>query len=130
MPKSEPIGYAGAHHAVARRRGKARKFDCVDCENPAREWSYDHSDPDEFRSSTGKWYSTDIRRYEPRCRTCHVTFDRQHRITLAEYIAPLVKHAIAQRNWARRHNDRDMEDFWDDELERLVITLVGPNANA
>lgn len=46
----------------------------------ARDWSYDHTDPDERygRDREGAAlhpYSLDPARYQPRCRTCHIAFD-------------------------------------------------------
>jgi hypothetical protein len=58
-------GYMTAHRRVAAERGKASEYDCVDCSQPAAEWSY---------VGTG-YYSTDTSLYSPRCRSCHTIFD-------------------------------------------------------
>ncbi len=52
------------HHRVAKARGAASGYACVDCGQPAREWS------------TVNPYSGDIRaRFQPRCRKCHRRYD-------------------------------------------------------
>lgn len=123
------LSYHAAHTQVSKIRGRARHHQCIECGNPARQWSYDHIDPDELESPTGLQYSVDPDHYDPRCMTCHRTFDRQHRRAelqaIAEPIVDQVKHAVAQRDRARRHNDRPAEDYWDDELERLIEPLQG-----
>lgn len=122
--ESPQLSYHVAHYYVSKTRGRARRHQCIDCGQPARQWSYDHADPDELESPAGLQYSVDPQHYDPRCMTCHRTFDQQHRRTelqaIAEPIVNQVKHAVAQRDRARRHRDRDAEDYWDDELERLI----------
>lgn len=67
--------YRAAHARIQRDRGFARDYMCVDCNRPADDWSYDHSDPDELVSQGGQPYSLDIMCYEPRCTPCHAVFD-------------------------------------------------------
>lgn len=115
MSKSDRTGYGTVHVRLLRTRGPARNYQCVDCGNAAREWSYNHA---EF----GR-YSDDLDNYDPRCRACHVKFDRQRLRDATEPLKAEVKHAVAQRDRARRHDDRNTEDYWDDELDRLTTLL-------
>lgn len=73
------------HKRLARARGSAKGYACVDCGKPAEEWSYDRTDPAELTSTHGKArlrYSLDLARYAPRCVRCHRTFDRSTVIRL------------------------------------------------
>ncbi len=69
------IGYSGAHRRVTAQRGHANTHRCSDCGQPARHWSYDHTDPDEQRTQNGWPYSVDPWHYSPRCASCHKRFD-------------------------------------------------------
>ena len=67
MKKRKPTdSYSTAHMRIYAERGWASDYDCVgdsvpgsgltpgwrfDCPNMAEEWSYDHTDPDEFLAS-------------------------------------------------------------------------------
>ena len=115
--------YTSVHIALSRKRGKASARDCVDCHRPARDWSYDHKDPNEIRCETGEFYSLNPDHYEARCRSCHLKFDKEHRISVARELLPHVKYAVALRNRARRRNDIESEDFWDDRLDWLMTLL-------
>lgn len=53
------------HFHVPRKRGKASKYRCVDCHEPAAQWSTIHG-------RSGENYEAD---YEPRCVRCHVRYD-------------------------------------------------------
>lgn len=68
----------GIHVRLRNFRGRASQYACIDCGDVARDWSYDHSDPNEKRDSYGV-YSTDMNRYEPRCSSCHKRFDIAYR---------------------------------------------------
>lgn len=68
------ITYSGAHSRVRAARGAARGPRCVDCDAPAKHWSYSHDDPNELVSDEGP-YSADVEHYAPRCVSCHKTFD-------------------------------------------------------
>lgn len=62
---SKPCGtLAGVHYRLYVVKGKARQFQCVDCDRQALDWSWIH-DTDKF----------DIENYEPRCRRCHKIYD-------------------------------------------------------
>lgn len=58
---SDPRAYRTRHAKVARNRGKASSYECVDCGRPAQEWSTVHGATD----------VTDVNQYEPRCIRCH-----------------------------------------------------------
>lgn len=73
--RGDDVGYVAAHDRVRRLHGSAKGYACVDCGGPARQWSYDHTDPNE-RLHKGKYaYSPDPARYVPRCVPCHKVFD-------------------------------------------------------
>ena len=81
VPRKAVVKYRAAHARIEVDRGKASSQSCIDCERPAQQWSYNHSDPnelvewDEFMS-IWKAYSLDTDRYDPRCRSCHTKFDK------------------------------------------------------
>lgn len=60
-------------------KGDAAQHDCIRCGGAASQWAYDHTDPNEKAYRSGKYlvpFSTDIERYHPMCRGCHVKMDR------------------------------------------------------
>lgn len=76
------LTYQGAHSRVRRMRGRASRRACVDCSQPAAQWSYDHADLDELVEPAelgGKRYSAKPERYQPRCCSCHALFDKARR---------------------------------------------------
>lgn len=81
-PKGGITGYDGAHKRVTRSRGPATAHMCVDCDNPAQEWSYSGADTDELVTDPtirgehpGLRYSLDPNFYDPRCKKCHRAMD-------------------------------------------------------
>lgn len=79
--------YLAAHKRIYRLRGPAAGQVCVDCAGPADQWSYDHADPAERTELViSKWpdtthlvrFSIDPDHYQPRCYSCHATFDKRH----------------------------------------------------
>jgi len=70
----DSVSYDGWHARLYAIKGRAADHTCVDCHCAARDWSYDHCDPDERQSDDGP-YSLDASHYAPRCRRCHSTFD-------------------------------------------------------
>lgn len=72
----DDVTYIGMHFRIRREQGSARQHPCVDCGRQAREWSYDHADSDERDSVHGP-YSVDMSHYQPRCKSCHATFDKR-----------------------------------------------------
>lgn len=77
--------YAGAHKRIVYDRGRAGDYTCVDCGQPAAEWSLrDDVSPDALRRGavrlkTGDtiqaYYSVNAQDYDPRCRPCHRAYD-------------------------------------------------------
>lgn len=130
MSDATTPSYAAMHSRINHRRGLARRRDCVDCGQPARHWSYDHADPNEITSPTGLEYSSDPAHYDPRCRTCHDSFDQRYRKAgiprlhaLAAALEPQIRAAIVERERVRKRNDLAAIAYWDDELERLTAPL-------
>ena len=74
-PHGDGTSYTQAHIRVHRLHGRAADQTCLHCGNPAAEWAYDHSDPDQRVSATGQPYSVDPDHYLPLCRSCHRRFD-------------------------------------------------------
>lgn len=73
------LSYAGAHQRVRRELGKAAGNPCVECGNPATDWAYDRTDPDEcigYQSYSRRCvYSQWPEFYMPLCRSCHTSLD-------------------------------------------------------
>ena len=68
------VGSRAAHNRVDRARGKASAHQCVDCERPAKDWSFDHLVEPDAITAEGP-YSLDVNAYSPRCRVCHKALD-------------------------------------------------------
>lgn len=73
------IGYTGAHHQVRRLRGHAKEHACLHCGGQARDWAYDHQDPNPGWESANGVFSRDPERYIPLCVLCHKRFDDRMR---------------------------------------------------
>lgn len=76
--QSADRSYPTAHYRVRRDRGPAAAQQCQHCPEPAAEWAYDHTDPDELLGvDHGRRvpYSLDPARYMPLCVDCHRLFD-------------------------------------------------------
>jgi hypothetical protein len=77
--KGDDIGYSGAHSRIKANQGAPSEHLCIDCGRPAKDWSYDHEDPNQLTEDCGRYqgrpYSADPAHYVPRCRKCHNTFD-------------------------------------------------------
>lgn len=71
----DDCGIQGVHGRVFRERGRAKDHFCANCGEPAKEWAYDHQDPNEKISPGGYPYSLDIDHYEPLCWPCHRRMD-------------------------------------------------------
>ena len=76
--------YRGVHKRVARERGKAVEYPCIDCGAQALQWSYNGLADDELThvgEIQGRLiqarYSPNPVHYEPRCGKCHANFDRR-----------------------------------------------------
>lgn len=68
-------GYSAMHSRVKSERGPACAHECAHCGGRARDWAYDHSDPNP-RYWRGHPFSLDKARYIPLCRRCHYRLDR------------------------------------------------------
>ena len=87
------VSYYGAHHRVRYTYGPARNYPCVDCGEPADDWSYIGGCPDEFsgpvRNSNGitcfLHWSGDPKFYVPRCRPDHAAHDRARRTAIESF---------------------------------------------
>lgn len=69
--------YLGAHKAVIRVFGAAKRYACVICGTQAAQWAYNHQDKDE-RVGSGAYpftYSFDVLYYQPMCVPCHRKLD-------------------------------------------------------
>lgn len=75
-PRGDSASYNAVHLRLKRDRGIATQHLCCDCGQPARTWSYNHSDPGVQVDEKGRPYSTDLAHYTPRCVTCHNKLDR------------------------------------------------------
>lgn len=79
--RTATTSYRTAHKRVHSVRGMASAHSCVDCGNPAQEWSYDHADPAalvEVVKGFPMAYSENVGHYEPRCIPCHRGYDAPH----------------------------------------------------
>lgn len=66
--------YNAVHQRLILMFGRASTHSCA-CGSPARQWAYQHTDPDEKRHPSGYPYSTDVHHYKPMCVSCHKTLD-------------------------------------------------------
>lgn len=71
--------YGAVHDRLRNALGSAKLRLCVRCDGPAREWAYDHSDPDEKHDELKGAYSLDPKFYVPMCISCHRKFDYRRR---------------------------------------------------
>lgn len=72
--KNHDITYFTAHQRVTDRRGRAADYLCRHCGEQAKQWAYDHLDPDQMTSPSGT-YSAKPQHYVPLCVSCHRRFD-------------------------------------------------------
>jgi hypothetical protein len=80
----EVPGYFAAHRRVSHERGAASSHLCIDCGDPATDWSYRGGAEKEFTqersSSNGNMYtvpySIEPDDYDPRCKHCHNIRDK------------------------------------------------------
>lgn len=78
-PRIERPSYATAHGRTVSARGPARENPCAHCGGTARDWAYDHDDPQELHDVVRGMvlrYSADPEHYLPLCKSCHARFDR------------------------------------------------------
>lgn len=64
------------HQWMRRTLGLASSYPCIVCLRDARDWAYQHSDPEElYDPVSGEPYSLDPSHYRPMCRQCHKILD-------------------------------------------------------
>lgn len=77
----DDASYNATHIRLRASRGPARHHLCVDCGHRAGDWSYAGGAPDERSDTTGANaghpFSLNMAFYVPRCRPCHLRFDRR-----------------------------------------------------
>lgn len=98
-PAERATSYTTQHWRLRDRRGPAKLLKCVDCaangvDKYAYDWSHRHgTDPE------------DVMNYDPRCRKCHIAYDKSgHRIPHTE--AARTKMSASQR---RRYGTDERE---------------------
>lgn len=77
-PRTVTPTYLAAHKVVTRARGQATWQKCVDCGRTALDWSLRYEADADYDERKGMYYSMDPGDYEPRCRSCHVDYDRNN----------------------------------------------------
>ena len=93
------MSYRTIHWRLHKRQGPARKYPCIGCGGPARDWAYMHTAGENERQDENGTYSDDPDDYEPMCRSCHDEVDG--------FTAP-ARAALAERRRtdpARRERD-------------------------
>lgn len=69
------VEYRAMHMRLETQRGKARWYNCENCNNKAADWAMYPFAPNQLVSSEpgheGLSYSLEIRYYRPLCRVCH-----------------------------------------------------------
>ena len=81
-PRQQVVSYWGMHSRVKLAKGSASKYLCLDCGNPANDWTHNPSCQDilygkgkEGRPNLNP-YCLHLEHYEPRCTPCHMLFDK------------------------------------------------------
>lgn len=74
---SPRTGYETAHSRIRRTRGRAAECVCIACGEQAKDWAYNHNEPDPraVTDHKGRVYSDDPSFYVPMCRPCHRALD-------------------------------------------------------
>jgi hypothetical protein len=69
--------YGSVHRGIRVNMGSAKGLTCVDCGNLAYDWSLKkEADNLVFDANWPGWFSVEVDDYEPRCRSCHISYDR------------------------------------------------------
>ena len=80
----DSVTYKAVHIRLVRERGRASEFSCVECDEKAEQWAYQHGDSAELESPwrgqdgatrTVK-FTPNLSAYEPMCRRCHTALDK------------------------------------------------------
>ena len=69
--------YETVHIYLRRDKGDPTALSCVECGQQAKEWAYNHTDPDELRDPKGRAYSMSAKFYQAMCRSCHRRMDNK-----------------------------------------------------
>lgn len=75
------MSYDSVHRKLKKTRGSASGFDCLVCDERAKYWAYDYTDPNPLYRTSGNRkspYSEDLRKYKPLCALHHVRNDRKY----------------------------------------------------
>lgn len=78
--RKPPETYRQVHKRLVTDRGSASGYLCVDCDEPAQDWSHDCLVAENLMQEIrGKRliFSTDLSVYQPRCKPCHNRLDAQ-----------------------------------------------------
>jgi hypothetical protein len=79
--RGDAVGYAARHDRLRAAYGKASEHSCVNCNEPAIDWSLnpdvsaERLRADADAQSQGLQFSLEDSDYSPRCRACHVALD-------------------------------------------------------
>jgi hypothetical protein len=76
---ADRVSYRTAHKRIERAKGKAVGHSCVDCGRRAQDWSLRHDALVTHLGNNGGFscrYSGDPDDYDPRCKACHLAYDR------------------------------------------------------
>lgn len=116
------LSYEQVHDRLKSTRGRAATHRCVGCGEQARDWAYNHSEPEPLISKKGSPYSQDLKAYDPMCSPCHKRRDRLQRRP-----DPMVK--IRAQRAAGIATDGDIEVLSEmvalhDEIEQHIAETV------
>lgn len=73
----EEPNYKAMHQRVRAARGRAVDHRCIDCGQPAEDWSCRRDVP--LVCTDKRYYSLNVEHYDPRCKPCHGLYDRKNR---------------------------------------------------
>ncbi|BBX69012.1 hypothetical protein MPSYJ_24730 [Mycolicibacterium psychrotolerans] len=79
--RGDDASYNAIHYRLRSARGSARDHPCVDCEQPAKHWSFSGCEAEKprRRDAAGRVvsppYCCHPEHYEPRCVSCHLRKD-------------------------------------------------------
>jgi hypothetical protein len=73
--RGDEVNYPGIHERLKALRGSATAYVCEHCDSDARDWAYDHTDPDQKFDPDNGPFSLDLTKYMPLCKSCHRRVD-------------------------------------------------------
>lgn len=102
--------YQRVHRAVRKAHGLARLHSCIQCEQPAAMWAWQHgSDPALITS------------YEPMCAACHISYD------FTDDWREAISTAQMGNTYGRGHAGRTVSPEW---RAKIAATLTGHSPSA